>query len=540
MKRSSRWTKIFSVITVLAIIFQAYPCMKAKTVLADTLAFCIQVSRDYVTPGEIITLTVSIPEGMEGIEGSLLYDTSKLDYVSYEEGEALDDIVYKKIFPQKEKGRINLVAVASENTISAGNVLCVRLKVKENVSGIAEIGADDVKMCPYVDGKEVGNVIYDSEVIDNNGNEISGIHIASSLNGISLNKSEIILDKGTSEKLEIIYDPEDAQIIDEAVWSSSDETVASVDNEGNVVAINCGTALITVKVGSYTASCSVEVQESGSESFYISKDNVVIHRGEYVDLDVVYDEQMTPDEKKITWSSSDENVATVDEKGRVTAKEIGYAIITARDGEMSADCAVTVDVPLLAIETPSEIKMAQNQKWQIEYSFVPEDTTDSKEVIFVSADSMIADVDEQGIITAKNTGTTEIRIIGSYNVTAVISVTVMKEVPIEQLEINYASASLKKNQTLKLTVEIIPENTTDDKKIIWRSSNSNVATVDQNGVVTGKNKGTALITAESVNGKTAECIVEVVNTKLLFVDQIDKAVHKMYLIAKWLFEHIIK
>ena len=65
-----------------------------------------------------------------------------------------------------------------------------------------------------------------------------------------------------------------------------------------------------------------------------------------------------------------------------------------------------------------------------------------------------------------------------------------------------------KNETLKSTIN--PTNTTDSPKITWSSSNNNIATVDNNGKVTAKSKGTVTITAKTTNGKTATCKVTVI------------------------------
>lgn len=84
----------------------------------------------------------------------------------------------------------------------------------------------------------------------------------------------------------------------------------------------------------------------------------------------------------------------------------------------------------------------------------------------------------------------------------------VKEVPLTGIALNQSKASLVRNKTLQLSVLYTPSNASD-KSIQWTSSNSTVAKVDSNGLVTAKNKGTATITATSSNGLAAQCEVNV-------------------------------
>ena len=83
------------------------------------------------------------------------------------------------------------------------------------------------------------------------------------------------------------------------------------------------------------------------------------------------------------------------------------------------------------------------------------------------------------------------------------------EVPITEVQLNEKVLDMYGGDTFKLTASVLPENTTDNKKVSWSSSNAAVAAVDSNGKVTAKKAGTAVITATSSNGKTAGCTVTV-------------------------------
>ena len=126
-------------------------------------------------------------------------------------------------------------------------------------------------------------------------------------------------------------------------WSSSDEAVATVGADGTVTALKEGTAVITAKCGEKSAFCTVTVQKAEVLAESVTLDQTTM------ELTVNGTGNLTatvkPDEttvKTIQWSSSDETVATVGADGTVTALKEGTAVITAKCGEKSAECTVTV------------------------------------------------------------------------------------------------------------------------------------------------------------------------------------------------------
>lgn len=147
--------------------------------------------------------------------------------------------------------------------------------------------------------------------------------------------------------------PEDAAVKD-VKWSSSNENVATVDENGKVKGVAKGAATITVTTvdGGKTATCQVIVG-SHVESVSLSTESEALYIGEEFTLTAT----VLPEDaevKDVKWSSSDKNVATVDENGKVTAVGIGDALITVttEDGQKTANCEIAViykSVPVGAI-----------------------------------------------------------------------------------------------------------------------------------------------------------------------------------------------
>ena len=144
--------------------------------------------------------------------------------------------------------------------------------------------------------------------------------------------------------------------------------------------------------------------------------------------------------------------------------------------------------------------------------YVPWEDVTIGELQWTSKNEQVATVDYKGNVTAISEGTTQIDLnVRGKTETIIIKVTDPKIKHIENIALNQTEIDLKRGESGNLIATISPEDTIDDKKIVWTSSNETVATVDENGKVTAQNNGTATITAETVNGKKATCLVTVKN-----------------------------
>ena len=135
-----------------------------------------------------------------------------------------------------------------------------------------------------------------------------------------------------------------ADSTDRIAWTSSDPTVATVDAAGKVTALKVGEATITAKANeNASATCKVTVTAKtvAVTSVTLDKETAEVAEGETVQLTATVKPDDATD-KTVTWSSSDETVATVDNTGKVTAVKAGEAVITAKAGTKSAECTVTV------------------------------------------------------------------------------------------------------------------------------------------------------------------------------------------------------
>ena len=255
------------------------------------------------------------------------------------------------------------------------------------------------------------------------------IHVSS----VSLDKSSLKLSIGDTYTFEASVLPENATN-KELIWSTSDESVVSVDN-GTITALKEGKATITVK--------SKDGYKSSSAEITVVKGAPIIHVSSVslneTSLDLLTGDRATltatvlpsnASDKTISWSSSNENVATV-KNGKVTAISAGQATIsvTTKDGGLTASCIVSVTQKIVPVNgvslNYSELELSVGDSEDLIAKVLPTNAT-NKEVIWSSTDEEVASVDENGKVTALKVGETLITVTtvdGGYKDYCIIKVT---------------------------------------------------------------------------------------------------------------------
>lgn len=329
--------------------------------------------------------------------------------------------------------------------------------------------------------------------------------------GVELNKNTLELTKGEKEKLTATITPEDAADLT-VTWTSSKTDVATVADDGTVTAVATGEATITVTTtdGSFTDTCKVTVTNPAT-GITLNKTETTITKGqtETLTATVAPDDA---DDKTVTWTSSDEAVATVDENGTVTAVKGGTATITASTvNDKKAACTVTVYAPVtgLGITDPESSRLATGKTLQLATAISPEDATD-KSVTWKSSDDAKATVSADGLVTAVAPGEVTITATSADNEGASDSVTLtiyvaVTGVTLDKEETVFMTAG---DSDVTLVAIVAPENATD-KSVTWKSSNDEVVTVE-NGALTAVAAGDATVTVTTTDGGfTAEVDVHV-------------------------------
>ncbi len=241
--------------------------------------------------------------------------------------------------------------------------------------------------------------------------------------------------------------------------------------------------------------------------------------------------------KRLTWKSSNTKVATVDKNGKVKALKVGNAIITATstDGSnVSAQCKIKVVQRVTKIKlNKSIINLSKKGKTAKLKAAVLPNNAYNKSVTWKSNNTKVVTVDKNGKIKATtNKGTTYVNAIAKDGSKIRTRILVVVGKKVKKITLNKSSVTLNrgaKNRTFQLKKAIKNKNATY-KGVSWYSSNKNVATVDKNGKVTIKHRGTVTITAKAKDGsnKSAKCkfTVKQLVTKLSYNNK--KQVKEVY------------
>lgn len=297
-------------------------------------------------------------------------------------------------------------------------------------------------------------------------------------------------------------------------WASSNTDVATVDQNGMVIAKDNGTATITVttKDQGKTANCAITVAQAVT-GIRLNKTSLSLNMGESLTLTATVNPENAAD-KSLKWSSSDTSIATVDKNGKVTAKSKGHATIKAeaQDGSGKyATCTVTV-VKLITLIKLGETSLVMHtgETTGISYAIAPGDAS-NQTLSWTSSNNSIAKVSSTGQITAKAPGNVTI----TAKATDGSGVEASCEVEVRQyvtgITLNKASLDFLPGDTWTLTATASPASAYD-KNLDWSIDNPSIATLDA-GVVTAIARGKATITvsARDGSGKTATCVVIVSN-----------------------------
>ena len=343
---------------------------------------------------------------------------------------------------------------------------------------------------------------------------INVVNVLQPVTQVALSDNEKRVRVGTSFFLYGKVSPDNADD-PSLMWSSSDNNVATVEQDGKVTAVAEGTCTITAinqesgKYDTCVVTC-VNVLTPITE-ITLNETNKKLKLGnDFYLIATVLPEDT--DDRSIQWSSSDMNIATVDEMGKVTAVSPGVCTITATNlaTGVYAECKVTCVKVLNPIESitlnETDITVRKDSTYSLYATFTPEDTDDAI-LVWSSDNENIATV-ENGKVIPVNEGICTITVKNEYsNVSATCKVTVIESV--SEVLLNTYYQNMIKDTKFVLIPTIVPD-TAVNKNVSFISSDTNVATVDSNGVVSAINGGVCEIVVTSEDGKkTAKCTIVV-------------------------------
>lgn len=466
--------------------------------------------------GQEFSIDFDLSNGMEGamcLTTTISYDPTMIEPIpdAIENGEMTwyeDESLYREVanplaallIDNISEGRNGISVVygytSGSRTVKPNGKLST-LKFKLIKAGSTSITVHDAR---YTVG-DTDDIHYSSS---------SAVTISASvpMTGIALSKNEATINKGSILTLTANKQPAGASDSSAINWSSSNPSIATVV-DGKVNAVSVGEAIITAECNGFSDTCKVTIINPMT-GISLNKSTLSLNKGETATITASKVPVDATDSTPITFSSSNEAIATVDEKGVVTAVSNGETTITATCGAFTATCKVTVENLLTGLKIDKTlVTIDKDQTIQLNVQKEPIDTSNTDAIVWKSSDEKIATVDENGLVTGIGNGkTTIIASCGSFEVTCEVTVLVH----IESIQITNGDITLYKGQSEDLNVNFNPTDFSDSRTLIWSTDNEDVVLLS-NGTVTAKNVGTATITAETVNGKKSSIIVTVPEVK---------------------------
>ena len=359
--------------------------------------------------------------------------------------------------------------------------------------------------------KGVGQAEIIIKTVDGSYMDICTIVVKQKPTNVKLSITNLTMNAGEYFYLDAVLTPANSTK-EGLVWECVDTNVATVSSTGRVTAKAAGQTIIMVKTeNGATAYCKLTVLEA-VVAVSMDQTDVMIDVGEEFKLTPTFYPE-TASDTGVSWTSSDDSIATVNKNGEVVGKSGGVAVIqcTTYDGGYNAFCIVTVIEEVTKIKIlPEQYKLGLGKTYQLDVE-ITNTTATNKDIEWSSSDESIVEVDQNGRIRGISIGyaTITAMALDGSDVEATCEVRVVTEV--SGMTMNTTSITLIQGNTFQLKAAIRPENATYNTPW-WDSENDEIAMVDDDGIVTAISPGTTWITANArdSSGKYCKCYVTVI------------------------------
>ena len=395
------------------------------------------------------------------------------------------------------------------STVSPDNATNKKLDWQSSNSDIATVDENGI-----VQAKKAGSCKIIAKAKDNSEKQAScQVVVSQPVTSVEVSSRSIVINNGETKKLHADVAPSNASSKC-VIWKSSNTNVASVSSTGVVTANGAGSC--TVKAYSADGSnisdyCSVTVIQKASDMEILNAPET-INVGDKTVLSAV----VTPSyasSKLVKWSCSNTNVAEVSSRGIVTAKASGSCVITASttDGtDITKSFTLKVTQPVTSLEMNESVKTLKEGCGGVLRAFAYPLNADDKSVLFISSNTNVATVDARGVLHAKEKGTCTIYAYTKDGSNLRTSCVLNVERPVQNVVTEQEEISVYAGKTASVNASVSPADASNTN-LIYTSSNPEIASVDENGIVTAIAKGTCSITCTSAynNKISAVCTVDV-------------------------------
>ena len=329
---------------------------------------------------------------------------------------------------------------------------------------------------------------------------------------------------GASVELDVqVLDASGIALFDRPIhWASEDSEIATVSAEGMVTARKVGTVQVAASSGGRSGIAQVTVTTTPVASIVVAPTNksLLVEQSFQFTAETRDGSGNVLTGRPITWSSNNEDVATVSASGLVTALAAGGAIITASSEGRSAPASITVTaIPVASVALkPNSQVLVEGQTAQLQAQPLDADGNPlvGRVVLWFTNNASVATVTSTGLVTAQSQGNATITAT-SEGKSATTAVTVNQRGP-NAVIVTPAQLLVEEGKTMPLTVQVLDDlgREIPNSVVAFTTSDATVASVSSTGVVTGVVPGKATISATS-GGKTGTAEVTVTATPVASV-----------------------
>lgn len=326
---------------------------------------------------------------------------------------------------------------------------------------------------------------------------------------ISFSETETSIHVGDSKKLIPTLNPFNAT--DEPYWSSSDSSIAAVDQDGTIHALNEGEVTITASVTAGTADCTVYVLPE-IQSISFAEDTTWISLDEYLPSDQVNvnaNNLITTDPEssdlEFGWEIGDTSIMTIDSDGTLHGLIQGTTTLTATYKDLTATCSVEVVIPVTDMTLNStNVNLTIGQTHDITATMTPSNATHT-EPTYMAVMSGEGVISLSGnTITALTSGTAEVYVSCDY-ASAIITVTVTAPAP-TAIILSETSVEINASDTKVISATLVPTGAeAPSGDVSWATSNDSVITLVVNEDL---EKGSAMVLGAGAGTATLTCFVD--------------------------------
>jgi uncharacterized protein YjdB len=298
------------------------------------------------------------------------------------------------------------------------------------------------------------------------------------------------------------------------VWSVRDPNIASISQTGVVQGLAIGVTEIAASMNGKSGIGTITVQKTPVASVVVRPSHIdAVPGGRNQLTGIVYDAaQNALADRPVTWTSSNETIATVDGTGMVTARAVGTATITGTtEGKSDVSTVSVTQAPIATLTvSPNPVSMSVGQNTQ--FAATARDTSGNvlsgRTIAWTSSNAQVAKVSAAGLVSALTAGATTITATSEgKTATSLVSVSNFA-VGTVTIQPQNPAIDLNGSTQLSATVRDVSGAIVTDRVVSWSSGNSAVVTITPTGLVTGVTPGGATITATS-EGQTGTTVVTV-------------------------------